>query len=364
MKKIALIGCTGSIGRQVIKVCLAHPDSFKIVALCAGRDAPEFRGLVEKINPKYFGVDDENLAKVDEADIVFNAASGFAGLKYTLAAIEAGKDIALSNKETLVAGADIVLPAAKRADIALIPVDSEHSAIWQCTHFGRVGGIKRLIITASGGPFRKYSKKALAFVTPQEALAHPTWQMGAKISVDSATLLNKGYEVIEGHALFGTPYENIEAVIQPDSIVHSLVEYADGSVLAQLSYPTMEIPIQLALSYPKRLESAATPMDFKKPIKLSFEPLERKKYPLFDFALKCGEEGGIAPCALNAADEVAVAAFLEGRLPFLNISDAVKYAVTKVGKGPANSFGRLKEVDEAARAYSSECINNHIYRHL
>ena len=356
MKKIALIGSTGSIGRQVIEVCRRHPDEFKIVALVAGRESQTFSRQVCELNPVYYGVNDSSLAKIDEADIVFNAAGGFAGLKYSLAAIEAGKPLALANKETLVCGADIVLPLAKERGVNIIPVDSEHSAIWQCLNFNAKAPLKRLIITASGGAFRGYSKERLKSVTPAEALNHPTWKMGAKITVDSATLLNKGYEVIEAHALYGTPYADIQTVIQPQSIVHSLVEFADGAVLAQLSYPTMEIPIQLALSYPQRLPTAIAPMDFTRAFSLGFEPLVRENYSLFDLALKCGEAGGTLPCALNAADEVAVHAFLDGEIPFTAIFGVTNEVVSKTPKYTATSFGQLEEVDALARERAQKAV--------
>ncbi len=361
MKKISLIGCTGSIGSQVIKVCLAHPDRFKIISLCAGKDSPAFRREVERLKPEYWGVDDEALAALPEADVVFNAASGFAGLKYTLAAINAGKDVALANKESLVAGADIVLPAAKRAGANLIPVDSEHSAIWQCLNFGAARGVNRLIITASGGAFRGKKFCDLKDVTPAQALNHPTWQMGAKITVDSAILLNKGYEVMEAHALFGVPYSDIVTVIQPTSVVHSLVEFKDGAVMAQMGVPSMEIPIQLALSYPERLPSSSGSLNFASPLNLSFEPMKREDYPMFDLALYCAERGGASPCALNAADEVAVLAFLSGKIAFTAIYDVTKESVEKTGSFNCTSFDDLKEVDSAARAYARECVNKHIY---
>ena len=352
MKKIALIGSTGSIGKQVIDVCRRYPEKFKIAALCAGSESEEFRAQVEELKPACYGVNDENLAALDGVDLVFNAAGGFAGLKYSLAALKAGKTVALANKETLVCGGDIVLPLNGN----IIPVDSEHSAIWQCLNYDRRTPVRRLIITASGGAFRGYPPEKLATVTPAEALNHPTWKMGKKITVDSATLVNKGYEVIEAHALYGTPYERIETVIQPTSTVHSLVEFEDGAVLAQLGYPSMEVPIQLALSFPDRLTTTVPRMDFTAAFNIEFQPLIRKNYPLYDLALCCGEAGGILPCAFNAADEIAVGAFLEGKIPFTGIYKVVEGALSKITNSAADSYEKLCEVDLLARENAKKLI--------
>jgi len=280
---------------------------------------------------------------------VFNAAGGFAGLEYSLKAILAGLPVALANKETLVCGGDFVTAEAARRGSEIIPVDSEHSAIWQCLHFDKSAKVSRLIITASGGAFRNYPPEMLDAVTPAQALDHPTWKMGKKITVDSATLMNKGYEVIEANSLFGVPYENIEAVIQPQSIIHSLAEFADGSCLAQMSYPTMEIPIQLALSYPERLKTTVKPLDFKSSFSLGFEPLERGKYPCFDLALQCGMLGGTAACALNAADEEAVKAFLCGAIKFTDIYRVLDAVMQSTDVRKAESFDRLADCDRSAR---------------
>ena len=364
MKKIVLIGSTGSIGRQVIDVCLRHPDEFKIIALVSGSESAEFGKQKSLIKPLYCATAESDrelalsLAALPEADIIFNAAGGFAGVEYSLAAVNAGKTLALANKETLVCAGDIILPAAKTSGAKILPVDSEHSAIWQCLGFDNSRKVKRLIITASGGAFRDYTPEMLKGVTPEQALAHPTWQMGKKITVDSATLMNKGYEVIEANKLFGTDYKDIEAVIQPQSVIHSLVEYDDGAVLAQMSYPTMEIPIQLALSYPERLATSVKPMDFKSPFSLDFKPLDTQKYPCFELALKCGRAGGIMPCVLNAADEVAVAAFLGGRIAFTEIYGVVQRTVNEFKNKKVSGFAELAEVDRSAR----ETAKGFIYR--
>ena len=355
MKKISLIGSTGSIGRQVINVALRHPDEYEIVALVGGTNEELFESQVSLLKPKFHALASKdreralNAADCEKADIVFNAASGFAGLQYSLRAVQAGKNLALANKETLVCGGELIVPLAKKHGSEILPVDSEHSAIWQCLNFDCDKPVRRLIITASGGAFANLPYQSLKNVTAAEALSHPTWKMGKKITIDSATLMNKGYEVIEAHYLYGTPYHDIETVIQPQSIIHSLVEFTDGSLLAQMSYPTMELPIQIALSYPKRLDLAVRPMDFKRAFSLDFKPIVRENYPCFDFALKCGQEGGVLPCAMNAADEEAVKAFLEGKIAFTDIYTVVERAVGIIKNERVQSFEQLSDIDRAAR---------------
>lgn len=363
MKNIALIGSTGSIGRQVLEVVRNHPDLFKICAIVASAPSPKYFWQIEEFHPAHAVVASQDregalrIAALEEADVIFNAVGGFAGLSYSLAAVKAGKTLALANKETLVCGGDIIMSLAKRTGAKIIPVDSEHSAIWQCLNFDCAKPVRRLIITASGGPFRGYPKELLEEVTPEQALRHPTWRMGKKITIDSATLMNKGYEVIEAHALYGTPYNRIQAVIQPQSIIHSMVEFEDGAILAQMSYPTMELPIQLALTYPERVNCTLEPMDFGKAFYLGFEPLLKEDYPLFDLAVKCGEAGGILPCALNAADEIAVGAFLEGRLRFTDIFTVVDKVISSAVREEVESFEQLDEVDSAARITAIKIIN-------
>ena len=362
MKKISLIGSTGSIGRQVIECVKRHSGEYKIIALVSNSGGGLFDGQVEELKPAYYaaaGSDPEyalSLAELPEADLIFNAASGFAGLEYSYRAVNAGKRLALANKETLVAGGELIMPLAAKTGAEILPVDSEHSAIWQCLGFDLNKPFKRLIITASGGPFKGVPYNSLGEVSPETALNHPTWKMGKKITVDSATLMNKGYEVIEAHMLYGADYRNIETVIQPQSIVHSLVEFNDGAVLAQTSLPTMEIPVQLALSYPERLTSAVAPMDFKRAFSLEFEPLEREFYPCYDLALECGECGGTAPCVLNAADETAVNAFLAGRIKYTDIYRVVKKTAEKVGLSAVENMEQLKEIDGRARTAAEEII--------
>ena len=370
MKRIALVGSTGSIGRQTLSVAARYPDMFSVVCLVAGSSSAALEEQCAAFRPKYaalasggsaccgsarfFSGEEGALAAVEEsgADIVVVACGGFAGLKYSLAAIESGARLALANKETLVCGGDIVMPLG--GDI--VPVDSEHSAIWQCLNFERRAPFKNLIITASGGPFRDKRFEELEGVTPEQALRHPTWSMGAKITVDSATLLNKGYEVIEAHHLYGADYAAIKTVIQPQSIVHSMVEFEDGAILAQLSEPTMELPIQLALTYPRRYDCALRPLNFSEALSIDFLPLERAKYPMYDLAIKCGEAGGIAPAVLNAASEEAVAAFLAKKIGFCDIFRVSEEVVAKTPNGPAESYGRLAEADAAARAAARAAI--------
>lgn len=362
MKYVSLIGCTGSIGVQVLKVVKNHPDRFKICALAANADSEEFQNAVREFRPEIYAaasVDKERAmacAEYGKADVIFNAAGGFAGLEYSLKALKAGKTLALANKETLVCGGDIVMSEARKSGAAVIPVDSEHSAIWQCLNFETNAKIRRLIITASGGPFRGYSPARLKSVTPAEALCHPTWRMGKKITVDSATLVNKGFEVIEAHVLYGTPYSRIQTVIQPQSLVHSMAEFDDGAILAQMSRPSMELPIQLALTYPERLFCTLSPIDFTKPFSIDFEPLEAQKFPLFGIALKCGEEGGTMPCVLNAADEVAVAAFLDGKIKFTDIYAVAEGVLSATSAGRAESFENLAAADRKARAEAEKII--------
>ena len=370
MKRIALVGSTGSIGRQTLSVAARYPDMFSVVCLVAGSSSAALEEQCAAFRPKYaalasggsaccgsarfFSGEEGALAAVEEsgADIVVVACGGFAGLKYSLAAIKSGARLALANKETLVCGGDIVMPLGGE----IVPVDSEHSAIWQCLNFERRAPFKNLIITASGGPFRDKRFEELEGVTPEQALRHPTWSMGAKITIDSATLLNKGYEVIEAHHLYGADYAAIKTVIQPQSIVHSMVEFEDGAILAQLSEPTMELPIQLALTYPRRYDCALRPLNFSEALSIDFLPLERAKYPMYDLAIKCGEAGGIAPAVLNAASEEAVAAFLAKKIGFCDIFRVSEEVVAKTPNSPAESYGRLAEADAAARAAARAAI--------
>lgn len=375
MKKVALVGSTGSIGRQVINVCRRHPDKFSVAALIANGSGDELLRQVFELTPEYAALTDVSAAKsvgglpdgvkfmagekgaltaLEDcgADVIVVACGGFAGLKYSLKAVELGVPLALANKETLVCGGELIMPRVKE----IMPVDSEHSAIWQCLNFDRNAPFDSLVITASGGAFRGRKWETLASVTPAEALAHPTWKMGAKITVDCATLLNKGYEIIEAHHLYGAPYEKLSAVIHPQSIVHSMVRFKDGATLAQLSYPTMELPIQLALTYPERLDCGLKQLDFCRALSLEFLPLERKDYPLYGLALDCGAAGGILPTALNAASEVAVNAFLKGGLRFTDIYTVADKVVSETANEGVQSYAQLALADENARRLAEKII--------
>lgn len=378
MKTIALIGSTGSIGRQVCSVVRRHPDKFKIKSIVANSSADLFLAQVKEFMPEYAALADEKVGReiasqipagvnfgygeqaAEEAiaygDVAFVAATGFAGLKYSLKAVELKKDIALANKETLVCGGELVMNKVKGAGIDLMPVDSEHSALWQALHFRADAPFRRLIITASGGPFYGYTQEQLQNVTPMSALKHPTWQMGAKITIDSATLLNKGFEVIEARWLYDAPLEKIHTVVQPESIIHSMVEFDDGCILAQMSYPTMELPIQLALTYPDRYDCGLKPLDFEALGAIRFLPLHREKFPCYDLALTALEMGDNYPCALNGAGEIAVRAFLDEKIPFLAIVDTMQTVLEKTERMKTDSYETLKATDARARALAKEAI--------
>ena len=370
MKRIALIGCTGSIGRQTADVVRRYPDLFCFSALACGRAGEELAALCREFSPRYALCAEGEFtpppgtARVErgeegqlfaDCDVALIAASGFAGLRYTLLAARAGVRIALANKESLVCGGELVLRETAKSGAELVPVDSEHSAIFQCLHFHRDAPFERLVLTASGGPFLHCTKEELAHMTAADALRHPTWKMGAKITVDSATLLNKGYEVIEAHRLYGAPFERIEAVVHPESIVHSLVLFADGAALAQLGYPDMRVPIQLALTYPERLP-CERPLNLVQVGKLTFLPLPEEKFPCYSLAVGAGRAGGTLPAVLNAAAEEAVYAFLAGRIAFPAIAHTIGDALSAFPREEADSFERLAAVDARARAYAHKLI--------
>jgi len=348
MKRVALLGATGSIGRQTIEIVNAHPE-LELCAVASG-SAP----LDEIDAPlKQVGGDLTELLERAQPDVVLNAVVGFAGIHATLWALEHGVDLALANKESLVAAGDLALAAGDRGGGGILPVDSEHSAIFQCLQGSSPDQVSSLVLTGSGGPFRGRTRDELASVRPEDALAHPTWSMGPKITVDSATLANKGLELIEAHFLFGIPYPQIEVVIQPTSIVHSLVRFRDGATLAHLGYPDMRAPISYALTFPDRGPTPVPPLDFTSLI-LQFEAPDVETFPMLRLAREAGERGGTAPCVFNAANEVAVAAFLQGRLPFLGIADVVADALARADGAPARDLDDLIEVDSNARALADE----------
>ena len=382
MKKISLIGSTGSIGKQVCNVVRRHPDKFQIESLVANASAEAFLSQVREFKPRYAALVSEEIGekiadKIPEGvrfscgkqsaldgvcfgDIAVIAVTGFAGLEYSLKAVEEKKDIALANKETLVCGGEIVMEKIKGAGTRLMPVDSEHSALWQALSYRLDAPFKRLIITASGGPFYHKTQEELQNVTPEIALKHPTWNMGAKITVDSATLLNKGFEVIEAKWLYNCPLEKIHTLVQPTSIIHSMVEFEDGGILAQMSYPTMELPIQLALTYPERLPCDLPSLDFEKLGKIEFLPLERKRFPCYDLALTSAELGDNYPCALNGAGEIAVRAFLDGRIGFTQIAEVIQEVLENTKREKAISYALLADTDKRARALAQEYIDKKV----
>jgi 1-deoxy-D-xylulose-5-phosphate reductoisomerase len=383
VKRISILGSTGSIGRQTLEVVSALRERFSVVALAAGENvgllaeqvvnfrpplvaagnAARAKELRELLNGK--GVSPvpeiscgpeglEQVATHPEADVVVSAAVGVVGLPATYAAVKAGKGIALANKEVLVAAGELVTTAARERNVELLPVDSEHNAIHQCLRAGAQREVKRLVLTASGGPFRKTPASKLRQVTPEEALRHPNWKMGKRITVDSATLVNKGFEVIEAHWLFGMALEQIDVVIHPQSVVHSLVEFVDGSVVAQLGPPDMRMPIQYALTYPERLAANGHRLDWVRLKKLEFEAPSPRKFPCLGLAREALREGGAQPCAFNAADEVAVAAFLEGRLRFTGIAEVIAAALERMPRARPSNMADVLAADREARRLAAE----------
>jgi 1-deoxy-D-xylulose-5-phosphate reductoisomerase len=339
MTRVALLGATGSIGRQALEV-IAGNAALELVAVTSGSTPVDGLAPLGQV-----GGDPTELLERAEPDVVLNATLGFAGLPGTMWALENGVTLALANKESLVAAGELALAARRRGGAALIPVDSEHSALFQCALAGEPDAI---VLTASGGPFRGRARDELVDVTPADALAHPTWNMGAKITVDSATLANKGLEVIEAHFLFGLPYSRIEVVVHPTSIVHGLVRFRDGAAVAHLGYPDMRVPISYALSYPDRAATPVPPLDLTAGPLEFFEP-DIRTFRLLALAREAGERGGTFPCVFNAANEVAVAAFLEGRIGFLEIASLVEDALERADGAPARDLDELREADRRAR---------------
>ncbi len=350
MKRIALLGATGSIGRQALEIIDAHPE----LELCAAASGSQpLDGLAPLTQ---VGGDLTELLERVEPDLVLNAVVGFAGLPATLWALEHGVDLALANKESLVAAGELALDAQRRGEGRLIPVDSEHSAAFQCLEGRAPEQVHSLVLTASGGPFRTRSRDELTGVTPAEALAHPTWNMGPKITVDSATLANKGLELIEAHFLFQLPYDRIEVVVHPSSIVHALVRFRDGAALAHLGYPDMRVPISFALTYPERSATPIEPLDLASGLTLEFHAPDLESFPLLAHARRAGEQGGTFPCVFNAANEVAVAAFLDGALPFLAIAEVVAETLDAADGAPARDLDDLVAADAEARRHAEESL--------
>lgn len=382
MKKITLLGSTGSIGQSALDVIAGHPDKFRVAALVAGRNVRllarqivEFRpdvaavhsrkeadALKRLLGPKnrvpvlYDETGILEAAAHDGADMVVSAISGAAGLKPTLSAIDAGKDIALANKETLVAAGSVVMKKAGRKKISLLPVDSEHSAIFQCLAGQKKENLKRIILTASGGPFLKSSRKELKAVTPAQALRHPRWKMGRKITIDSASLMNKGLEVIEARWLFNLDVDRIDVLIHPQSTVHSLIELIDGSLLAQLGIADMRIPIAYALSYPDRLENPLPGLNLAAAGELLFAEPDMKKFPCLRLAYEAGRLGGTAPAALNAANEEAVGAFLENKICFTDLPKVIEKVLDRQVVKQNPSLEDILQVDGQSRAQARSVL--------
>lgn len=360
MKNIVILGSTGSIGKQTLDVIRALPDQFKVVGLAAGQNRQLLEQQTVEFQPSMVWAEVEindqlrrtpiaEMVQDPIVDVVMVATTGRAGLSPTLEALRSGKAVAIANKEVIIMAGELICAVAREHGGVLLPVDSEPSAVWQCIK-GEEQPIKRIIITASGGPFRRRSLHELGGVTPAEALAHPTWVMGPKITVDSATLMNKGFEVIESHWLFNMPFDQIEVVIHPQSIIHSMVELADGSIKAQLSPPDMRLPIQHALFYPDRIPNHT--LERYEPLRypsLTFEELELSRYPCFALALEAGRAGYTYPCVLSAADEEAVHLFLQGRIGFRDIQELVARTLDDHRPGQEYSLGMILEADAWAR---------------
>ena len=381
MKSLAILGSTGSIGVSTLEIVAAHPERFCVTALTAGRNLELLARQVHAFRPRLVAVPDaadaqalrERLgataprilsgrdgliacAAASGAQLVVSAIVGAAGLEPTLAAIEAGIDVALANKETLVAAGAVVMDAVARRGVRLFPVDSEHSAIFQSLAGHRRDDVRRLILTASGGPFRNFSAAELEGVTPAAALSHPNWNMGRKITIDSATMMNKGLEVIEAHWLFDLPAEKIAVHIHPESIVHSMVEYVDGAVIAQLGIPDMKTPIALALSWPERLPLELPPLDLCRLGRLHFSEPDALRFPCLALAYRALRADGTAPAALNAANEVAVEAFLDNRLGFTAIPQLIAAVLDRHEAAPADSLAAVLSADDAARRAANDLI--------
>ena len=371
MKKIALIGSTGSIGVQTLNVIRRYPDQFKVVSLAAGQNSDLFSEQVKEFRPKvasiakafdaikdlqkiseiFVGENAFTQAIVEDADLVVISLVGFTGIIAVLAAIEKGKDIALANKESLVVGGDIVIKKAREKGLKILPIDSEHSAIWQALNFDFNAPFRRIILTASGGAFRDKTAEELKTVTAADALKHPNWAMGAKITVDCATLVNKAFEVIEAKWLYSAPFDKIDVIIHRESIIHSLVEYNDGSVIAQMGYPTMELPIQIAIGYPERFAPVTESLNFAKLGKLTFSEPDYNRFPAFREVVNAGKKGGAYPAVANGANDAAVNLFLENKIGFNDIYGAISGALNAYKGEYRGDFESLKAANDFAARY-------------
>lgn len=384
MRRVVILGSTGSIGTQALDVIRHTHDRFQVVGLAAASNHELLVGQIREFMPPVVAVSDETaanelhaglaglrsvemvvgaeaaeqLARELDADIVLNAMVGAVGLPPTLAALQSGKTLALANKESLIVGGELVMDLVKGEPERLVPVDSEHAALAQCLRGESREDLKRVIITASGGPFRGWTREELAKASVKEALAHPTWKMGPKITIDSATLMNKGLEVIEAHFLFGLDYAQIDVVVHPESLVHGIAEFADGAMMAQLSKPDMRLPIQLALAYPERLPMGIEPLDLATIGSLTFEPVDREAFTALDLCFKAGRMGSTFPAVLNAANEVAVMAFLEGKIAMTGIPDVVERVLDDHEPASVVSVVTLDRADAWARRRAAEIIDS------
>jgi 1-deoxy-D-xylulose-5-phosphate reductoisomerase len=383
-RRVVLLGSTGSIGTQALEVVRAHPDRFEVVGLAAGRDGDRLAAQADEFGVHDVALGDPEAARrlaadrpdlavregtagvaelaAADADLVVNGVTGAVGLEPTLAALHAGTPVALANKESLIVGGDLVVAAAEAAggrESHLLPVDSEHSALAQCLRGGRREEVGRLVLTASGGPFRGRSAEELRRVTVDDALAHPTWDMGPVVTCNSATLMNKGLELIEAHELFDIPWDRLDVVVHPQSVVHSMVEFVDGSTLAQLSPPDMRLPIQLAMAWPERLSHAFVACDWTQTQELTFEPADRATFRSLDLAELAGRRRGTWPAVLNAANEVAVAGFFDGRLGFLDIAEVVERTLDAwddQAPGNPRDLDDVLQADRWARRQADELV--------
>jgi 1-deoxy-D-xylulose-5-phosphate reductoisomerase len=377
---VAVLGSTGSIGTATLRVIARHPETFRAVALTAFGSTKRLHEQAAAVRPDFTGIVRPHTevpeswhtgagcltaaATHPDADIVVNAIVGAAGLPSTIAALRAGKRVALANKESLVMGGDLVLRACEEGGGEIVPVDSEHSAILQCIGTRPISDVSRLILTASGGPFRQWSAERIATATVADALDHPTWRMGRKISVDSATLANKALEVIEAHYLFGLPYDRIDVVVHPQSIVHSFVEFVDGSVLAQVGFPSMELPILYALTHPDRMsDEALRTFDPATAPPLTFEPVDPSRFPTFALGLRAAASGGCAPVIFNAANEAAVRMFLDGTIGFADIPRGIESALGALNGMPGNSMSGVTAADAAARSHVQALLHQSAMQH-
>ncbi len=381
-RKISILGATGSVGTSTLDLVERNPDRFEVVALTAASNVAALAEAARRTGARLAVIRDANLlgeleerlsgsgcraatgsealaeaASGGDIDLVMAAIVGCAGLEPVMAAVEAGRTVALANKEALVTAGELMTGAAKRSGARILPVDSEHNAIFQCLADNRPCDIARLVLTASGGPFRSWDREKMSSATPSQAVAHPNWSMGSKISVDSATMMNKGLELIEAHHLFGLPSDRLDILVHPQSVIHSMVEYVDGSVLAQLGSPDMRIPIAHALAWPERMETPAERLDLARIGQLSFEAPDLDRFPALRLARSAMESGGAAPTILNAANEVAVAAFLAGRIGFLDIAGTVEEALARVDAPAPRSIDDVIDIDRQAREKAGELMS-------